>query len=271
MGYQPQGTADRFQAGLDQARQGGTVQAQRRHARTDADRRHAFPGHGHPGQSRRQGKTPRHRRLEIRRLVSADLPSSTPPRWSCIAATPPRFDCISKFAPWWWWKAQPYPFAYGATTMLALGLLLNFAGIGLFCWLIFTLAVYALPFFVLCGRPHNDKLCGVLGYVAHEQIEAVSSRNLGAARHISIRLQRAQKRHHIRLVPASNRTRRLSPCQRRQCPLFRCKVRLGIDVGRIERHVSEPSPDRIDVNARLQKMASGRVSDDMGTDSLSLE
>ena len=32
--------------------------------------------------------------------------------------------------------------------MLALGLLLNFAGIGLFCWLIFTLAVYALPFFV---------------------------------------------------------------------------------------------------------------------------
>ena len=32
--------------------------------------------------------------------------------------------------------------------MLALGLVLNFAGIGLFCWLIFTLAVYALPFFV---------------------------------------------------------------------------------------------------------------------------
>ena len=32
--------------------------------------------------------------------------------------------------------------------MLALGLLLNFAGIGFFCWLIFTLAVYALPFFV---------------------------------------------------------------------------------------------------------------------------
>jgi len=35
--------------------------------------------------------------------------------------------------------------------MLAPGLLLNFAGIGLFCWLIFTLAAYALPFFVgLC-------------------------------------------------------------------------------------------------------------------------
>ena len=32
--------------------------------------------------------------------------------------------------------------------MLALGLVLNTVGIGLFCWLIFTLAVYALPFFV---------------------------------------------------------------------------------------------------------------------------
>jgi hypothetical protein len=32
--------------------------------------------------------------------------------------------------------------------MLALGLVLNTVGIGLFCWLIVTLAVYALPFFV---------------------------------------------------------------------------------------------------------------------------
>jgi hypothetical protein len=32
--------------------------------------------------------------------------------------------------------------------MLALGLVLNAVGIGLFCWLIFSLAVYALPFFV---------------------------------------------------------------------------------------------------------------------------
>ncbi|WP_225708313.1 hypothetical protein [Bradyrhizobium cenepequi] len=32
--------------------------------------------------------------------------------------------------------------------MLILGLILNILGIGLFCWLIFTLAVYALPFFV---------------------------------------------------------------------------------------------------------------------------
>jgi hypothetical protein len=32
--------------------------------------------------------------------------------------------------------------------MLALGLVLNTVGIGLFCWLIFALAVYALPFFI---------------------------------------------------------------------------------------------------------------------------
>ena len=32
--------------------------------------------------------------------------------------------------------------------MLAIALVLNTLGIGLFCWAIFTLAVYALPFFV---------------------------------------------------------------------------------------------------------------------------
>jgi len=32
--------------------------------------------------------------------------------------------------------------------MLALGLLFNAVGLGLFCWLVFTLAVYALPFFM---------------------------------------------------------------------------------------------------------------------------
>lgn len=31
--------------------------------------------------------------------------------------------------------------------MIALGILLSVAGIGFFCWLLFTLAVYALPFF----------------------------------------------------------------------------------------------------------------------------
>jgi hypothetical protein len=37
---------------------------------------------------------------------------------------------------------------HGATAMLALGLLLNAAGLGVICWLMFTLAVYILPSFV---------------------------------------------------------------------------------------------------------------------------
>jgi hypothetical protein len=53
----------------------------------------------------------------------------------------------------------------GATTMLALGLLLNTVCIGLFCWLIFTLAVYALPFFVAlsAGTMAFDGGAGVIG------------------------------------------------------------------------------------------------------------
>ena len=49
--------------------------------------------------------------------------------------------------------------------MLALGLLLNIAGIGIFCWLIFALAVYALPFFVAinAGMLALHTGAGVLG------------------------------------------------------------------------------------------------------------
>ena len=39
--------------------------------------------------------------------------------------------------------------------MLALGIVLNIVGLGFFCWVLFTLAIYALPFFALCGRPHK--------------------------------------------------------------------------------------------------------------------
>jgi hypothetical protein len=54
---------------------------------------------------------------------------------------------------------------HGATTMLALGLVLNTVGIGLFCWLIFTLAVYALPFFVAvsAGMMAYQSGAGILG------------------------------------------------------------------------------------------------------------
>ncbi len=41
------------------------------------------------------------------------------------------------------------------STMLAVGIVLSVVGLGFFCWLLFTLAIYALPTFALCGRPHK--------------------------------------------------------------------------------------------------------------------
>ena len=40
------------------------------------------------------------------------------------------------------------PFLTGVPTMLVLGILLSIAAIAVFCWLLFTLALFALPFFV---------------------------------------------------------------------------------------------------------------------------
>lgn len=48
----------------------------------------------------------------------------------------------------WWWKERPSHHCRGAATMLILGFILNMLGIGLFCWLIFTLTIFALPFFI---------------------------------------------------------------------------------------------------------------------------
>jgi intracellular septation protein A len=56
-------------------------------------------------------------------------------------------------------------FVAEASTMLVIGLILSMFGIGLFCWLIFTLAVYALPFFVglTVGMAAFHSGAGVLG------------------------------------------------------------------------------------------------------------
>ncbi len=51
-------------------------------------------------------------------------------------------------APWWWWKARSSDLCLTETTaMIIFGPLLVIAGIGFFCWLLFTLAVFALPFY----------------------------------------------------------------------------------------------------------------------------
>jgi hypothetical protein len=52
-------------------------------------------------------------------------------------------------APRWWWKARPSELDLTETTaMFVFGPLLVITSIGIFCWLLFTLAVFALPFFV---------------------------------------------------------------------------------------------------------------------------
>jgi len=100
-------------------------------------------------------------------------------------------------------------------------------------------------------------------YVAHRQIGADPSPNYRLARHILPRLQRAQESHDIGLAgPSPSRPPRLPSRQHRQRSLL---VGLGVDVGGIERHVSEPSPDRVDVDARLQEMTGGGMANDVGT------
>jgi hypothetical protein len=77
-------------------------------------------------------------------------------------------------------------FVTGAITMLIIGVLLNIVGLGIFCWALFALATHALPFFVLCGRPHKNKLCGVPRYVAHAQKAFLWSTEATFLRHISL-------------------------------------------------------------------------------------
>ena len=59
-------------------------------------------------------------------------------------------------------------FVTEVTTMLVIELILSMFGIGLFCWLIFTLIVYALPFFVglTAGMAAFHSGAGVIGALA---------------------------------------------------------------------------------------------------------
>ena len=91
-------------------------------------------------------------------------------------------------------------------------------------------------------------------------------------RHIFARLQRTQESHDIRLAgPSSSRPSHFPSRQRRERSLFRGEISLGVDVGGVERHVSEPSTDGIDVYARLKEMSSCGMANDVGTDPFSLQ
>jgi hypothetical protein len=79
--------------------------------------------------------------------VSAVVLASTRTKVELHAATPfSGFDNTSSVAPPV--VVEGATVTSIVTTMLGIGLVLNTLGIGLFCWLIFELAVYALAFFV---------------------------------------------------------------------------------------------------------------------------
>lgn len=79
--------------------------------------------------------------------------------------------------------------------MLAFGIVLNTLGLGLFCWLIFALAVYALPFFVALsiGMMAFHGGAGVLGALlvgiaAGALTLAVGQTALAATRSLALRI-----------------------------------------------------------------------------------
>src|SRR5580692_3192855 len=63
------------------------------------------------------------------------------------AARPPSFSAIFRSAPWWWWRRDRWTLSRECATMIVIGLIVSAFGIGFLCWLMFTLAVHALPFF----------------------------------------------------------------------------------------------------------------------------
>ena len=81
--------------------------------------------------------------------MSAVVPPSEPPRWSCSRRNSAKFrfyvqNCAAVVVE----GATVTPLHMEPPPCSPLDFVLNTVGIGLFCWLIFTLAVYALPFFV---------------------------------------------------------------------------------------------------------------------------
>jgi hypothetical protein len=61
--------------------------------------------------------------------------------------------------------------------MLIAGLVLSAFGLGFFCWLLFTLAIYALPFLALCGWPHKASYVAFRDMWRRGHLELLMSEN----------------------------------------------------------------------------------------------
>jgi hypothetical protein len=73
------------------------------------------------------------------------------------------------------------PFVTEISTMLVIGFILSTAGIGFFCWLLFTLTVYALPFFagLMAGRAAFHSGSGVIGALVVGILAGVATLAIG--------------------------------------------------------------------------------------------
>ena len=92
--------------------------------------------------------------------------------------------------------------------MLALGLVLNTLGIGLFCWAIFALAVYALPFFVASS-------IGMLAF--HSGAGVIGALLIGTAAGALDACHRSDRRRRYSVVDLARCDRDRIRCSRRRC------------------------------------------------------
>jgi hypothetical protein len=80
-------------------------------------------------------------------------------------------------------------FVTGVSTMLALGIVLNIIGLGFFCWVLITLAIYALPFFVgvSVGLYTRDAGTGTLGAIGAGIVTTAFALVIGRSSHLFAR------------------------------------------------------------------------------------
>ncbi|MGC0394053.1 hypothetical protein ABIF91_006439 [Bradyrhizobium sp. USDA 241] len=104
--------------------------------------------------------------------------------------------------------------------MLGLGLVLNTLGIGLFCWAIFALAVYALPFFVALsiGMTAFQSGAGLIGALLIATAGGALTLVLGSGRRCHYPVLDLAHRHRHRDRICCLRCRRRLSCGVRPVP-----------------------------------------------------
>ncbi len=118
------------------------------------DNRRQGPQDGHPGLSLRKG-----RRVKRRPNTSTDATAST--------RTDAALLLFSGLRRGGGGRRDRQRYSHGDTTMIVLGILVSIAAIGAMCWLLFNLAVFALPFFLglTAGGWAYDTGAGWLGAI----------------------------------------------------------------------------------------------------------